>query len=68
MTHAEAEALAQKVNAATGHVSRVEFEDEKSGFVVLVPIAQPRSRALREEFRIADELDWHHLRDRIASS
>ena len=68
MTRDAAEALAQEVRAATRHEARAEFESDEFGFEVVVPIAQPRSGAIREEYRLGDELDWFHLRDRIVSA
>ena len=68
MTRTDAEALAREVHAATGHGARAEFEDEECGFVVSVPVARPRSGAIREEFRLGDELDWDYMRDRITSA
>jgi hypothetical protein len=68
MTRAEAEALARKILAVTGHEARAEFEDDECGFVVLVPVARPRSGAIREEYRLEDELDWEYMRDRITSA
>ena len=68
MTRSDAEALALQVRTTTGQNARVEFEDEDHGFLVVVPVTQPRSGALREEFFLYDELDWGWLRDRIASA
>ena len=68
MTRDEAEALAREVHDTTGHEARAEFEDDDFGFAVVVPIAQPHSGAVREEFRLNDEVDWQSLRDRIASA
>lgn len=68
MTHSAAKALALRVHRETRHTARVEYEGTEHGFVVVVPIAQPKSGALHEEFTLWDDADWDVQHDRIASA